>query len=526
LGDAVIDLRDLVSTLLVAAGLAMTLAMVLHRVRASPRWRVSALALMVVGAEVAAGDLRLPPVEYLWVIVAILLLFPAHVIERAFGRVDLGSLLFHADFGMKGATLRDFAKDIRLGAQLSILLLLGVFLLWAVWRPADFVLVLVAFGFLAINPVVRDAIRYLVGRSPRGQLAARLVVPTLRPDPLETPDLMIVYLEGTDRRFADTALFGAAYEPLHALSRQGLTLERVCQITGTGWSVAGMVASQSGLPVVPRGAHIKRNTHRLASFMPTATFLGSVLAAKGYQNRYIVGAEIEFGGIGLMYRTHGFDRFTGKADMQEIWPEDVFRAASIGDYLDDQMVFDTALRQWAEAIEDPRPQATIVETIGPHGTTGYLSRGDTASGRAAPCRDTGTTVAALARRAVQFVAEVQAMNAARGRPLRVIVLSDHLCHTRMERGVDPALAGMNTVIFLGGPDRPRVIDRAGSMPDVFPTLLEWLGWADGPVAAGLGRSLLSDPMTLVEEFGKARLDRLVSHDVALGKAVWRDVEQE
>jgi hypothetical protein len=82
------------------------------------------------------------------------------------------------------------------------------------------------------------------------------------------------------------------------------------------------------------------------------------------------------------------------------------------------------------------------------------------------------------------------------------------------------------VIFLGGPDRPGVIDRAGSMPDVFPTLLEWLGWADGPVAAGLGRSLLSDPMTLVEEFGKARLDRLVSHDVALGKAVWRDVEQE
>jgi phosphoglycerol transferase len=511
-----------VGTVLLLAALAAAFRFAFNLHRSINRPRNLSLLLCIAGGLAAYPALGPLSPSLLPVALAVLLLAPVLVVEKAFGHVDLGAILFHAEFGMNGATLSAFRKDIRGGAAAGILILAPIAFLAMLWQPGPMILGAISFALLAVNPLLRDLAGQLFGQTAKGALAARLASPRLRSERGETPDLVILYLEGLDRRFADTSLYGDTYGPLQALAREGISFEKVAQVAGTGWSVAGMAATQSGVPLVPRGAYLWRQTGEFRTFMPTMLFLGDILQAKGYRNQYIVGAEVDFGGIGLMYRTHGVPALTGIDGIAARWPAEVVRAASIGEYVDDEMVLDTSLQLCAEALDRPEPHCLIVETIGPHGSSGYLSRGDTEAGVALRCADTRRSAAALARRALGFVREVQALQASRGRPVRIVVLSDHLCHWREQHGRDPSISGKNTVILLGGDHAPRVIDRAGSMPDVFPTILDWLGWAEAPVAAGLGRSLLSEPPTLVEEFGKPRLDRLINRDVRLSEAVWGD----
>jgi phosphoglycerol transferase len=132
------------------------------------------------------------------------------------------------------------------------------------------------------------------------------------------------------------------------------------------------------------------------------------------------------------------------------------------------------------------------------------------------------TVGLLIDEVTGFLDHIRAEQAATGRDLRIVLLSDHLNHTATLPKAGEGFAGFNTVILCGDPQRRgEVIDKPGSMVDVFPTLLDWLGWSDA-AAAGLGRSLLSDAPTLVEEFGIAALDRMVTGDAGFSKLVWAE----
>jgi phosphoglycerol transferase len=108
----------------------------------------------------------------------------------------------------------------------------------------------------------------------------------------------------------------------------------------------------------------------------------------------------------------------------------------------------------------------------------------------------------------------------------VLLLSDHLNH-------DPAMGArfndgnrQNTVIMYGlGLDSPlapagTLIDKPGSMPDVFPTLLAFSGLAGRDAMAGLGRSLFSDRPTIVEEKGIGRYNAELFPNPLLKTAIW------
>lgn len=64
------------------------------------------------------------------------------------------------------------------------------------------------------------------------------------------------------------------------------------------------------------------------------------------------------------------------------------------------------------------------------------------------------------------------------------------------------------------------IDKLGSMLDVFPTVLDWLGLLNDVSGAGIGRSLLSDTPTLTEELGQQEIGTILSRDALLSAAIW------
>lgn len=283
-----------------------------------------------------------------------------------------------------------------------------------------------------------------------------------------------------------------------------------------------MAATQAGVMVPARGMKFQTGLERVRRFMPGVTFLGDILAAKSYSSRFIVGGDLAFGGLGALYATHGVQT-VGMHDMARMFPPDEVKAARIEWFLDDQMVLETARRVHHDLVQLSDPLALIIETIAPHGPKGYVSRRNSVSGTAEATKDFARTVECLIDEVMEFVAEIRATSAAKGRDLRVVLLSDHLNHCPTLPDGGPDYAGFNTVILWGDTaSAPRQIDRLGSMVDVFPTLLDWLGWSPAPVAAGLGRSLLSDAPTLVEEFGIAGLDAMIVADPRLGQRLWAE----
>ncbi len=482
---------------------------------------IVALLCLFLAMALGQGALcAMPGWHFLWPCAAAAAMLTFVVITRAFGRVDMMAFIIHADFGMKGATLKGLESEIIAGVLSLSLILVSVMFLHNLWNTGPWLFWLAAGLLVAVNPLVQFAVRRLFVPAVTSDLTSQLVAPgpLTRPDVL--PDIMIIYLEGTDRRFFDQAVFGDAIAPLMELEQHGISFTNITQIAGTGWSLAGMVATQTGVPVLPRGLQTRNNLKGVAAFMPGLIGLGDILATHDYAMEYVVGGDPRFAGIDAFYRTHGNMVQIGLAEQSAMHDADQVDAAMIDWILDDQMTFASARLRHDALITDASPYLMVIETIGPHGKLGYLPRRASPTGRGIKTRDTRAVLRCTTEEAAWFIRDAKAARQAarRTRPLRIVLMSDHLSHNGATPPVAPRFRDRNTVVFLG--DGTGINDKPGAMIDVFPTMLHWLGFAQGDVVAGLGRSLLAPIPTLVEDRGVAVLDSMLTADAALAARVW------
>ena len=517
--------RRLLSSLGLGLVLAYGLAVVLN-----PRFRpdqIGPYALLVLILALVSGwrQFRAPPRSFWLVVLAGVLLIPGVTIARGFGRIDMISMLFHADFGMAGATLDGLEGEITQACLSAVVICLCLALLGGLWHWGGKVMLGLCLGLLVANPVLRAAGIALATPAVHSDLVQRFQPPALIASPAERPDLVVLYLEGTDRQFADPQVWPGLYDPLHALAAEGLSFTRVGQIEGTGWSMAGMLATQCGVPIVAKSLSYRNNFSGTDRFMPTLACLGDVLGGLGYNRSYVVGGAKEFGGIDALYQTHGQFRQIDIEVQKALYPPAEIEAALGGWVLDDQMVLQTARKEFTTLAATPDPLLLVVETIGPHGRKGILSRrcGDGAA--VSLSTDARAVVSCLVTEAVDFVRDIQREHAKTrpGRRLQVAILSDHLSHNKTLPDVAAPYQQANTVILLGGAGpQGRVIDKPGAMIDVYPTILDWLGMLAPPHAAHLGRSLLRPAPTIIEAHGLALFDRMLVSDVTLANRIWAD----
>ena len=124
--------------------------------------------------------------------------------------------------------------------------------------------------------------------------------------------------------------------------------------------------------------------------------------------------------------------------------------------------------------------------------------------------------------AAKFVAQLKEKTA--GTNTKIVVMSDHLAHHNNVYDTLEKYERRNTVILLQDELPPTVIGRAGSMIDVFPTVLDWMGWLPADDSrAGLGVSLLRHNETLVERFGIEEVNKRLGVDIELAKTLWNGV---
>ncbi|VDC28039.1 sulfatase-like hydrolase/transferase [Pseudogemmobacter humi] len=481
-------------------------------------------APMAIGAWlIGRRVLRRPRAGFWLALAAALFLLPFATVYRTFGEVDMISFLFHMQEGITGiGPMTVIGQIAEVAASLFCLLAGG----WALSALPGLRRLPAALGaaFVLLNPAVLFAAAGLLSPAAGLDLTTRLESPHFTPTDGPAPDIVQIFLEGTDRRFLALPEAPQSARALAALEARALSLTGIRQVAGTGWTIAGMVASHCGVPLLPRGLvdfSVVETTG--GRFMPGVDCLGDELSRRGYRTSFLMGASDAFAGTAAFFRTHGHESVLTYESLADHFTAAEIARARLGPILaDDGIVYDLARQRFAADMLDPTPFAMVIATIGPHGVPSYLSSACAASGRAEH-----TTIApaseCLAVLTEELIGDLQAMHRASGRPngLRIIVQSDHLNHGRREL---PRMADRqrNLVLLIGGPGAGEQIAAPGSMMDVYPTLLAWLGFAPSDVRAGLGRSLLTEDAgpSLVAEFGQDRLDRLIRRNVAMFGRLW------
>ena len=469
----------------------------------------------------APGQPHPPTRTWPWSLLPIALWGLYVYLNDSFGIVDLGAIFFHLQAGMS-----EHGGSDRLVAALlyclSMLALLAAFT-WLArvdhrWRQGERLLALV---LLASNPL-------LYGMGQRGAaivtddgawLDRRYVAPVIEEAPADPPNLLLLYLESIERTYADRERFGDAYAHLDALGERGRVFEGVRQLDNTGWTMAGMIASQCGTPLMPAGLLHDRQFSPLDKVVPGVDCLGDLLSEQGYRLSYLGGASTSFAGKGLFYEGHGFETVLGREPLTERL-EDPEYVNNWGLY--DDSLYDFTVEEIRRlASEGDGPWGAVTLTIAGHAPSGYPAQRCIDRQGEFDGVDILYSVECSAWLARELVERLEAEGLLDN--TLVVVASDHL--TMRVSAWDQLIAGErdNTFMLLGpGIESGSRTRREASMVDLFPTILEAMGFGIEGHRAGLGVSLLADTetLTLVERHGLEGVNARMREESALQQRLW------
>lgn len=350
---------------------------------------------------------------------------------------------------------------------------------------------------LLTNPALLQTghmLLFLVGRpAAQAELRAQMVYPTSLPSaPSRPKSLVYVYGESLERTFLDEDLFPGLAPNLLALEAGGVSVRGMRQAPFTGWTIAGMEASQCGFPI----AGIKNQP-----------CVGDVLKNAGYHLVYMGGADGEFAGKNEFYEAHGFSEILDREQILKRLPDKKVNLSEWGLYDDD--LFAAAFAEFQRLSREGKPFGLFMITLTTHPPSGYKSK---SCQRLAPYMMPGESSSDPMLDAVhcsdtEVASFVRRIEAEHNPDVMVVVGSDHL---QMLSSIAPVLqknaVARQNLWFARAPWlQPEVLTRSSATFDIAPTVLGLLG-LDMP-ALGLGRDLRSSAPTLIEKLGQDRLFR-------------------
>jgi phosphoglycerol transferase len=417
-------------------------------------------------------------------------------INRLSGDGLNAATLYHLKAGMEGAGVSDFSGDIAIYVALLLVSLTPLVLARIQrFRKATHGRTVFA-GFMAaavvavmVSPLYHDGLRlYRQTRPVDGNaVASEYRVP--RDELPRRKNIVWIYGESLERTYFDQKTFPGLMPHLTKLASQGLDFRGVTSADGGGWTIAGMVSSQCGVPLTASPSD-ENSFGRMASFLPEAQCLGDYLRSQGYRNDFIGGADGAFAGKGSFLASHGYDDVRDLAwfQQQKIGPEH-FSAWGVHD----DVMLDEVWDQFQVLARDGQPFMLSALTMDTHHPAGHLpvSCKDTRYRGGDFKEDVGLLDALQCsdRLISELVEKIR--NSPWADDTLIVVSSDHLA---MPNDLTDTLKKMqreNLLLMLGKDIAPRQVQtKAGSTLDSGATLLSLLD--PNLQAIGFGRSLL-DP---------------------------------
>lgn len=461
----------------------------------------------------------------LWV-VALIATLPFAFTKNAFGVGDLNSILMtigeNRTTEMVAVGMEGFVFDFWITiVKTSCLMLLGYLLIVYSHMGRSSVLVLATL-LLVGNPVTQFGYRMLVPHPDQALIASDLenLAPKVRKTPDIQKNLIFVYLESLERTYTDLEVTQDAFSQLAQIEQRGHAFPNLHQLQSTFFTAGGLVASQCGVPLLPRGVfNARRRIHDNIDVIPEetdfllgATCLGDILTDNGYNASYINGSSLSIFSKGAFFESHGFQRVKGLESYPGYRSEP--RTNVWG--MNDDLLFERLKDELRWLARQDRPFVLTALTIATHGPDGYLDDGCQPSNNdelplASAIRCSGQHVQSL-------IQEVDTLGL--GEDTLVILLSDHLAfkNTFHSELLDLSDQRRNYAVILGDTETTNM--REGTALDIYPTVLEILGFELEGNRAGLGRSLVGDNPTLLEAYGVNRVNSAIHNNASLQRAIW------
>lgn len=266
---------------------------------------------------------------------------------------------------------------------------------------------------------------------------------------------------------------------------------------GTGWTIAALLASNSGVPFSFELGEDGNNDmiyHR--KFASGLTTFGDILESKGYRQEFLCGSDVRFAGRDLFYTQHGnftiYDLYTARTT-----------GAVAPDYNDgwwgfeDYILYEIAKTDILKLAESGDPFNFTFLTVDTHHSYGHTcplceNATGTRMERVISCAD---------RQAAEFVEWCSEQDFFDD--TLIVLIGDH---PRMDKGLadqkkERRPSVYNCFINPAATPTRSTEGRICTTLDLFPTVLAAMGFEIEGNRLGLGVNLFSDLPTLAEEYG-------------------------
>lgn len=300
------------------------------------------------------------------------------------------------------------------------------------------------------------------------------------------PNIVFIYLESVEQAYFDNQAFPELLPGLSKIRAKSVDFTGLEQADKTSWTIAGMVSSQCGYPLVAAYKEVGVNTAAITDkFMVNARCHGDLLRDNGYWQTYMSGADLRFSGKGKFYNTHQYDEVYGSAELNSQLSD---KSYTHGWGLFDDSLFELTYKKFETLSANSKPFNLTLTTIDTHHPTGHPSK----SCQPYPLEDTTMlhSIYCTDQLAATFINKIRQSQYSKNTV--IVVMNDHLA---MRNDLWDRLVAYkpmrNMTYFVNFPDeRTQTIASKGTHFDILPTLYELLGFEmDGQF--GFGRSLIN-----------------------------------
>lgn len=349
--------------------------------------------------------------------------------------------------------------------------------------PAVIAVVILVLTVLGVDSSPRQMTQYLVrarrsmhfADTPQGQAVAKLLDldPVSKKKIIALPgkNVVWIYMESLERVFWNSRIFPGLTPNLDRLRQQGLDFSGFETFTGASYTMAGIFASQCGVPLFTSAFagidYLAGNNNGAEAFQPKIACFGDVLHSAGYNQIFMGGALTSFSNKGMFFDLHGYDQALGLAQLEG---EEGGNLPESGWGLYDSALFPLALKHYEKLEAAGKPFNLTLLTLDTHPPDGrpspgcpkYSANSDSML-QAVHCTDAliGKFVEALKRQPGW-------------KNTVVVIMSDHLMMRNDAETLFPASYHRRPsllVLNAGNGVRPQRIYHM----DIAPTLLDLMG---------------------------------------------------
>jgi phosphoglycerol transferase len=314
-------------------------------------------------------------------------------------------------------------------------------------------------------------------------------VPEIVGNPDEKPkNLVVVYMESVEQKLTDDSLFGKDMLAPLEQATTGWDSVDLHQPANGGWTLGGVVDTQCGLPLRMANAEIHGNAlnttgESLSSYLPGATCLGDVLQKQGYTSVFLGGASTKFAGKGTFLRDHGYSQVVGFDEWKKTGETEAWAWG-----LSDRRLFVNAKTTIDRLESSSQPFMLTLLTLDTHPNDHvqpYCSV------------DTEKALSSIYRCSMDEVAGFVSYMHEQGYldDTVVVLMGDHLRMVGEGDSFRNELASRTDRTIFNRIWSPNGIDirtRSINQFDMYPTILETLGYQLKNHRAGIGVSALTD----------------------------------